>query len=281
MKVGALLLAVGAGLAVYLLLARRGLQRGSGVGRLAAGTAAVRSQGESDPTRDAPPELARLGPLAGLPPAELPAWHRRRTHAAWLGGALGLVAGAATGAGGSAVVVSMLTALGGAYLGLYLPLHYLGRAARRRQAALRAALPAFLERFVLAAAAGLGVRQCLRLATRQAAGELGAVTGRMMRRLDVGADLREALAPELPGLEPGPVRLVLGALVRGETLGVALIDLAEEQARFVRQLSAYEVERRVDALPLKLTLCGIVFLFPPVFVVVLVPNLLAFLRGGW
>lgn len=153
--------------------------------------------------------------------------------------------------------------------------------AERRQRQLNAALPAFLDRFTLASRAGLTTRQALRVAAARAAGPLGELLARVIERLDLGASLPHAVQAELDGVQPGPTRLTLALLAKSEQLGVALADVAEQQSGFVRQFTEHQLQQRIEALPTQLMLCAMFLLMPPVFVVVLMPNLLMFLRSGW
>lgn len=270
------------GAAVYLALAwlaaGGGVRQRAGLRLLGRGSAG-RAAADQAPVRLGA-EVEGLGALAGWTGEQLAGWHRRRR--AWTalgavgGTALGLLAGEAPWAPGGWVPAALA---GGA--AWWLAGWRLRDAAWRRQADLRRQLPAVLERYVLGVTAGLSVRQALRLAAERSGGPLGDLLERVVRRLDLGADLRRAIEPELPGVETGPVRLVLTALMQAERLGSSLVETAREQAEFVRLLAGYEAERAVDALPLKLMACTIVFLFPPVIVVVLLPNLLLFLRSQW
>lgn len=226
------------------------------------------------------PEARDLAALAGWTPGDLLAWHRRRRLWVVLGAGSGMASGLWAGSGGWGLPALAPAVLGGV-VGWWLAGHRLREAASRRQAELRRQLPAVLERYVLGVTAGLSVRQSLRLAAQRSTGALGDLLARVVGRLDVGADLGRAIEPELSGVEAGPVRLVLTALMQAERLGASLLDTAREQAEFVRRLAGYEAERSVDALPVKLMVCAIVFLFPPVVVVVLLPNLILFLRSQW
>ncbi|HEX6990222.1 MAG TPA: type II secretion system F family protein [Bacillota bacterium] len=225
-------------------------------------------------------DLQAIGALAGWAPERLAAWRRGRSRWAVLGAGACLGLMLAAGRGGAAWSPWAAMLLGGG-IGWWWAGHRLREAAARRQAELRRQLPSMLERYVLGVTAGLSVRQSLRLAAERTGGTLGELLGRVVARLDLGADLRRAIEPELPGVEAGPVRLVLTALMQAEHLGSSLVDTAGEQAEFVRRLASYEAERMVDALPLKLMVCAIAFLFPPIVVVVLLPNLILFLRSSW
>ncbi|HEX6989346.1 MAG TPA: hypothetical protein VF282_07735, partial [Bacillota bacterium] len=137
------------------------------------------------------PDLRELGALAGWAPERLAAWRRGRSRWTVLGAVscLGLVLLA--GRGGTAWSPWAAMLVGGG-MGWWWAGHRLREAAARRQAELRRQLPSMLERYVLGVTAGLSVRQSLRLAAERTGGTLGELLGRVVARLDLGADLRRA-----------------------------------------------------------------------------------------
>ena len=264
--------ALAAGVAVFFVV--------QGIARLVAdGYSGIRLRGlpggrwvaGTMPGRVQDPSLVQLAVLAGLPAEVSGRWQRRRW---WMAVGAALLA-VASGWGGWFFPV--LAGFGG----WYAPRFYLSRLAARRQQLLQRALPGLLERLALASEAGLNLRQSLRVAAERSHGPLGELMQRVLARLDLGLGLAASLKPELAGIAPGPLRLVLLAIAKGERLGASLKELSQEQAALARRLAFYELQRAVEALPLKLTLCGLCFLFPPLFVVLLVPTLLTLFRSGW
>lgn len=71
------------------------------------------------------------------------------------------------------------------------------------------------------------------------------------------------------------------ALLQAETLGTPLIETLRGQARSIRRTRRQQLERRINLLPLGLTVITVLFLLPPILVVVLLPNIIGFLRSPW
>lgn len=231
--------------------------------------------GPGDPGLPAGEPFKAMANQAGLTPAQLNhLWSQRPVHTL-----LGLAGGLAAAALLSLPVTPV--AFAGALAGWWWLRWRLGRAAAHRQRLLEEELPVFVERFSLGSQAGLNVRQAFRLAAGRTQGPLGELARRVLDRMELGAGLEEALAPELAGVAPGPVRLVLTSLAQAERVGASLTAIIRQQADFVRQLGFFRLQQSIEALPLKLTICGIIFLFPPVFIVLLVPNLISFFQAGW
>lgn len=189
------------------------------------------------------------------------------------------------GAGALTLAPAGTTALQGAVAGLLVgwlvPGQWLERRRRERQAALRSALPGLVDHLNLGLAGGLNIRQSIALAAQADDGPLAQLLRQIDSALAVGASLHAAVQGALTGVEPGPVRLVLEGLVDAETLGTQYREALQEQSRFVQAMDRQEMQQRLNALPLKLMVVSLVFFMPAVFIVALVPNLLALFRSGW
>lgn len=232
--------------------------------------------------------LLRLPALGGLPggeeayavafaradlgePAEAAAlWRRELVLAASAAAAAAVLA--LTGQGAVPA-----TGAAAAAAGLLAPLSVrraVQRRAAQRQARLLAELPAFVDLLVLGLEGGLPIRQALAVAARHAPPAWRELGGRLVARLEYGAPLERAVAASREGLEPGPGRAVLRALVVGERAGVDQVRLLRRQAEHARALLARRWQERVGALPVQLMLVGTLLLLPPVLVMLLLPNLL-------
>lgn len=203
----------------------------------------------------------------------------------------GIRLAAGLGLGGLATFAALTLALPGAtalqaavaglLLGWLVPGQWLERRRKDRQGALRAALPALVDHLALGLAGGLNIRQSIALAAQMDDGPLADLLRQIDSALAVGASLPAAVQGALTGVEQGPVRLVLEGLVDAENLGTQYREALQEQSRFVQAMDRQEMQRRLNALPLQLMVVSLVFFMPAIFVVTLVPNLLALFRSGW
>lgn len=220
-------------------------------------------------------QLARAGLQGVLTPRR---WRGLRLLSAAVTGcftgALGLLA---TGTLSSTGV----SALAGALLGWQLTGHWLQHRIKGRQARMKSSLPMVVDFLQLGLAGGLNVRQALALTIAATEGELVGVLRQVDSALALGTPLSQAVAAALVQVEPGPVHLVLEGLVDAETLGSQYSDALQEQSRFVQALERQETDQQLNSLPLKLMVASLVFFMPSIFVITLVPNLLAMLRSGW
>lgn len=206
----------------------------------------------------------------------------------WACRALGLAAW--TGAAAGAVIALVTMMAGGLFPGgLLLPgvgylagrrvfLAALEAAGRRRAALVRQGLPGWLEDIALAARGGLSLRQSIEVANDVGEGPLVDDARDAFARVRSGQPLRQPLL-ELAQLYPEPeVTVALRTLVEAEIRGLPLAQTLDEHVRLMRALSARRWQRQADGLPFWLTVITMGFLLPPVLVVVLLPNVIQFLR---
>ena len=217
-------------------------------------------------------------------------WHRWAPEdlMGWACRALGLASW--TGAAAGALVTFLATAAGSRTLGLLLlpVVGYLGgrrifltalaAAGRRRANQVRRGMPGWLEDIALAARGGLSLRQAVEVANDVGEGPLIEDARDAFARIRAGQPLRLPLL-ELAQLYPEPeVTVALRTLVEAEARGLPLAQTLDEQVRLMRALAARQWQRQADSLPFWLTVITMGLLLPPVLVVVLLPNVIQFLR---
>ncbi|EKP93802.1 type II secretion system F family protein [Thermaerobacter subterraneus] len=207
------------------------------------------------------------------------AWACRALGAAAWSGALagGLVALGVLASGGFGPAAWLLPAAG--YLaGRRCLLVLLAAAGRRRATRVRVGLPGWLEDIALAARGGLSLRQSIEVANDVGEGPLVDDARDAFARIRAGQPLRQPLL-ELAQLYPHPeVTVALRTLVEAEVRGLPLPQTLDEHVRLMRALLARRWQRQADSLPFWLTVITMGLLLPPVLVVVLLPNVIQFLR---
>lgn len=199
----------------------------------------------------------------------------------WLAllGAVGALVLGLAGAVPGPLGMAALLATGGVGLPLWCRRRLAAEASRRQRALLRE-LPALVDVLVLALESGLTVRQTLAVAGRHAPVSWRPLFERLSAQVGHGSSLEHAAANVRPSVAPGPGRAVLRALVAAERAGVGQVQVLRRQAHHARALVERRWQARLNALPVQLMVIGMLFLFPPVVVVLLLPNVLAFV-GRW
>ncbi len=241
----------------------------------------------------------RLGRLAGNLPSRRPPWSgdglRQRLARIPIGRALRALpdeaAGWCLGGGALGAVLGMIgwtcldlpfvfvPAL--AVLGGLAPVEWFRARARVRQRSILSDLAGVLDLLAVCADGGLSLGKAVELVAARAPGSLGDELRRTVQEMAAGRPAGPALQAMARRIDLPAVSLLVGALLRAEELGTPLTAVLRQQASAARAQKRHAFERSLATLPLKLTLCTLCFIFPTLFVLVVLPNLLWFIRARW
>jgi len=175
--------------------------------------------------------------------------------------------------------VAMLMALALAVLGWRLPDFWLSRRAAQRQKAMQKKLPDLLDLLSVSVEAGLGFDAALQRVTARFGEPVTGEFGRLLRELQLGrprAQALRALAERMP--MPDLDAFVL-AIVRADELGTpisAVLRAQSEQMRTVRRQRAHEAALKV---PVKMLFPLVFLVFPAMFIILLGPAVLSFVKA--
>ncbi len=166
----------------------------------------------------------------------------------------------------------LMVTLASVIVGAYAPDIYIRNAASKRREKIRKALPDALDLMVICAEAGLSLDSTLMRVSQeleQAAPELAdelSVTG-----LELGflSDRRKALQNLAQRVDLSAVRGVANTLMQAERYGTPLAQSLRVMAGESRQERVMKAEEKAARLPALLTVPMIVFILPPLFIVLL------------
>lgn len=167
------------------------------------------------------------------------------------------------------------------------PILALGRAVARRgkrnqqRHLVAAEVPFLLDLLVICADGGMNLHQGLAAASALVGGPLGGELSHLRRNLDLGQPLPMALEALARRLDTEEVRASVRILKIGQALGTPVAESLRHASRYVRYRLRLGTEQRLAAVPLKLTLCTLAFFMPPIFVLLLLPNVLNFAGSRW
>jgi tight adherence protein C len=174
-----------------------------------------------------------------------------------------------------------LVIAGMAMLGWHVPFRGISMQEQARTRAVLRELAPVMDLMAACAEAGLGLSASIARVAERAGGPLGEELRQTAREIRSGRPVVDALQAACSRLDIAQVRRMLGALVRADSLGVPVAKVLREQASRARLEQRQAFERAVGALPIKLTLCTVVFIFPVLFVLVILPNVLLFMGARW
>ncbi len=173
--------------------------------------------------------------------------------------------------------VRLLTALVVVLLSAYLPEIYVKNVAQKRQDKIRKALPDTLDLMVICAEAGLSLDATI----TRVAGEMDQASPEIadelrLTGLELGflPDRRTALQNLTLRTDMDAIRAVVNTLVQSERYGTALAQSLRVLSAESRKERVMKAEEKAARLPALMTVPMIIFILPPLFVVLLGPALL-------
>lgn len=276
----ALLLGPGAG------LARRAAALAGAPGSATAGRSQPRLPGLlASRLGDRLRRLAPLVPELGDRLARA-GWRNREAQAGFLALLCGLpvllaLAGAVL-APALAIAAPLPAAAAGAACGLLLPLFGLGRRIAAREEAVRRAFPDFLDLLVICVEAGLSLDAALKRVAQElgpAAPVLADEIGLTAIELSFLPDRADAFANLARRVDVPEVRALLALVQQTERYGTPLVAALRVQASEGREAAFLRVEERAARLPVLLTVPMILFILPPLFIILVGPVALQLLAG--
>jgi tight adherence protein C len=178
-------------------------------------------------------------------------------------------------------VVKFLVALGAGYLGFYLPNIYIQNLATKRQTAIKLAFPDALDMLLICVQSGMSVEAAFAKVANEVTSqsiELAEELSLTTAELSYLPDRRQAFENlgKRTGL-PG-VKAVATALIQAERYGTPVGQALRVMAKENRDIRMSEAEQKAAALPPKLTVPMIVFFLPVLFLAILGPAVLRYMK---
>ncbi len=154
-------------------------------------------------------------------------------------------------------------------------------AADKRRVAIDVELPKAAELLTLGTESGLGLLEAARMAAALCPGPAGEALGAALTEVDSGRETAAALRDAAERLGTPDATAFFGAIVQGLALGAPVARVLRSQADSLRAKRRQALETAVAGLSVKLTVVTIVLFVPALFVLAVLPNVLAFLGGRW
>ncbi len=161
------------------------------------------------------------------------------------------------------------------------PSVWLQRAMRARHRVIERALPFVLDLLTLSVEAGLDFMTAIkRIIDRRPVDALNEELIRVFREVQLGKTRREALRDFADRVRQADIRSVTNALVQADELGVSIGAILRIQSDQMRVRRFTRAEKVANEAPVKMLFPLLGFVFPAVFIVLLGPIILQFMRQG-
>jgi tight adherence protein C len=182
--------------------------------------------------------------------------------------------GSAAGYGIPTLVLGVLVAIAAGWV---LPHALVRRRGRLRLQEIDDQLPDLIDLLVVTVEAGLSFAASLRLAAERVHGPLGQELRLTLQEQNLGLATNEALTNLLTRVDTPGLRSFIRSVLQGETLGVSIGHILRNVANDMRKRRRANAEERAHKAPVKMLFPLILFIFPAMFVVILVPAVFSFL----
>jgi len=167
-------------------------------------------------------------------------------------------------------------------LGFIWPGMWLGKAIRMRHRQIERALPFVLDLLTLSVEAGMDFMSAIkRIIERRTIDALSEELIRAFREVQLGRTRREALKMMADRTGQTDVSSVVAALVQADELGVSIGNMLRIQADLMRMRRFQRAEKLANEAPVKMLFPLLAFIFPSVFIVLLGPILVQWLKSGF
>jgi tight adherence protein C len=176
-------------------------------------------------------------------------------------------------------IVVFLGTIGCGVLGWVLPIRIVKDRAKRRLGEIDYELPELIDLLVVTVEAGLGFVGSIQMAATRLDGPLGEELRLTLQEQNMGLSINEALANTMSRCDTPSMRSFVRSIVQGETLGVSIGQIMRDLALEMRRRRKQRAEERAQKAPIKILFPLVFLIFPAMFVVLLGPALIQFLRA--
>lgn len=167
----------------------------------------------------------------------------------------------------------------GVILGGLMPVVCLNIMAQKRQAEIARQLPEVLDLLCVSVQAGLSFDAALRKITDRMKGELISECKRLQEDIRMGMVRRTAMKKLAARCAVQDVSLFMTSIIQAERLGTSMSKTLKNQADNIRERRRQYVKAEAMRAPVKIVFPLVLFIFPALFVVTLVPTLLFLMKN--
>ena len=167
----------------------------------------------------------------------------------------------------------------GLLLGAVIPFLLLQSAIRRRKAAIKKQLPEFLDFLSVSVQAGLSFDGAVAKIVQRMKGPLPDEFQRMLRDMGLGMNRQRTLTQLARRCDVDEIYLFTASVIQAEHLGTSMSKNLKNQADNMRDRHRQEVRAAALKAPVKIIFPLILFIFPSIFVMVVLPSALTLLKS--
>lgn len=178
-----------------------------------------------------------------------------------------------------ALVQKVIFLVIGSFMGGVMPVVFLNIMIQKRQAAIQHQLPEVLDLLCVSVQAGLSFDASMRKITDRMQGPFIEECRRMQEDIRMGMVRRNAMRNVAARCKVQDVSLFMTSLIQAERLGTSMGKTLKNQADNIRERRRQYIKAEAMKAPVKIIFPLVLFIFPALFVVALVPSLLSLMKN--
>jgi tight adherence protein C len=168
----------------------------------------------------------------------------------------------------------ILIPVGGAALGFFLPVLWLGSKIGKRKHEIVKALPDAMDLLTITVEAGMGFDGALQKVAEKWDNELSRAFAKVVQEMRLGILRREALRNMSYNMDVPDVTSFTAAIIQADQLGVSIAKILRIQSEQMRTKRRQRAEEQANKAPIKMLFPMVFLIFPALFVVLLGPAVL-------
>jgi tight adherence protein C len=172
---------------------------------------------------------------------------------------------------GASLPVTIVLTLAVAAAGWFAPTYYVELKKRKRFEKIDRQMPDFIDLLVVTIEAGLGILASMRVASESLADPLGQELRLTLQEQRMGLTVQQAVESLGRRADTPNMRIFVRSLTQGERLGVSIGATMRNLSLEMRKRRKAMAEERAQKMPIKMLFPLIFFIFPAMFIVILVP----------
>ena len=180
---------------------------------------------------------------------------------------------------GYALIQKIIFLLLGSFMGGFMPVAFLNLLIRKRQQAIQCQLPEVLDLLCVSVQAGLSFDASLRKIVERMKGPFVDECRRLQDDIRMGMVRRTAMKNVASRCGIQDVSLFMTSLIQAERLGTSMGRTLKDQSDNIRERRRQYVKAEAMKAPVKIIFPLVLFIFPALFVVALVPTLLTLVKS--
>ena len=159
-------------------------------------------------------------------------------------------------------------------LGYFLPVIWLGRRIRSRQAEIVKTLPDALDLLTISVEAGLPFDGAMQRVAEKWDNEISKAFRRLLTEMRMGKSRREALRDMADRMDVPDVTSFVAALIQADQLGISIAKILRIQSEQMRIKRRQRAEEKAQQAPIKMLIPMTFLIFPTILIVILGPAIL-------